>query len=221
MAKPDWGELQQRFLSEHAATRYPLQGITADMVYAVAMAQHFQGQLLSEWADNLESDRLARIVNAVRRGYLAGDTVETIARSVRSHANKDYRDGALQMSRANAASIAKTAVNHLAATARNSFTSANSDIVKGKQWLSVRSLVFLVVVWSPVLMEAATREMGVSTNRKAWFTVVSLCLRRKRPVHWVSATSMHLCVELRGMQTAVMLALLRCMGCREVVPLYI
>ena len=40
------------------------------------------------------------------------------------------------MSRANAASIAKTAVNHLAATARNSFTSANSDIVKGKQWLS-------------------------------------------------------------------------------------
>jgi hypothetical protein len=106
------------------------------MVYAAAMAQPFQGRLLSEWADNLESDRLARIVNAVRRGYLAGDTVETIARSVRGHANKDYRDGALQMSRANAASIAKTAVNHLAATARNSFTSANSDIVKGKQWLS-------------------------------------------------------------------------------------
>ncbi len=106
------------------------------MVYAAAMAQPFQGRLLSEWAENLESDRLARIVNAVRRGYLAGDTVETIARSVRGHANKDYRDGALQMSRANAASIAKTAVNHLAATARNSFTSANSDIVKGKQWLS-------------------------------------------------------------------------------------
>jgi hypothetical protein len=106
------------------------------MVYAAAMAQPFQGRLLSEWAENLESDRLARIVNAVRRGYLAGDTVETIARSVRGHANKVYRDGVLQMSRANAASIAKTAVNHLAATARNSFTSANSDIVKGKQWLS-------------------------------------------------------------------------------------
>lgn len=123
-------------LPSQVLARYPLQGITADMVYAAAMAQPFQGRLLSEWADNLESDRLARIVNAVRRGYLAGDTVETIARSVRGHANKDYRDGALQMSRANAASIAKTAVNHLAATARNSFTSANSDIVKGKQWLS-------------------------------------------------------------------------------------
>lgn len=123
-------------LPSQVLSRYPMQGITADMVYAAAMSQPFQGRLLSEWASNLESDRLARIVNAVRRGYLAGDTVETIARSVRGHANKDYRDGALQMSRANAASIAKTAVNHLAATARNSFTGANSDIVKGKQWLS-------------------------------------------------------------------------------------
>lgn len=119
-------------LPSQVLSHYPLQGITADMVYAAAMAQPFQGRLLSEWAENLEWDRLARIVNAVRRGYLAGDTVETIARNVRGHANKDYRDGALQMSRANTASIAKTAVNHLAATARNSFTSANSDIVKGK-----------------------------------------------------------------------------------------
>ncbi|WP_448657348.1 hypothetical protein [Enterobacter hormaechei] len=123
-------------LPSQVLARYPLQGITPDMVYAAAMAQPFQGRLLSEWAENLESDRLARVINAVRRGYLAGDTVETISRSVRGHANKDYRDGALQMSRANAASIAKTAVNHLAATARNSFTSANSDILKGKQWLS-------------------------------------------------------------------------------------
>ena len=40
------------------------------------------------------------------------------------------------MSRANAASIAKTAVGHLAATARESFASANNDLIKGKQWLS-------------------------------------------------------------------------------------
>ena len=123
-------------LPSQVLSRYTLQGITADMVYAAAMSQPFQGRLLSEWASNLESDRLSRITNAIRRGYMAGDTVEAIARNVRGHANKDYRDGALQMSRANASSIAKTAVNHLAATARNSFTTSNSDIVKGKQWLS-------------------------------------------------------------------------------------
>lgn len=123
-------------LPQGVKTRFPLQGVTPDMVHAAAMAQPFQGRLLSEWADNLEADRMARITNTVRRGYLLGDATETIARQVRGHANKGYQDGALQMSRANAASITKTAVNHLAATARTSFAQANDDIVKGKQWLS-------------------------------------------------------------------------------------
>lgn len=115
---------------------HPLVGISPDAVYAAAMAKPFQGRLLSEWADNLEADRMARISNTVRQGFLLGDTHEQIARKVRGHANRGYQDGALQMSRANAGSIAKTAVGHLAATARKSFADANDDILKGKQWLS-------------------------------------------------------------------------------------
>lgn len=115
---------------------HPLVGISPDAVYAAAMARPFQGRLLSEWADNLEADRMARISNTVRQGFLLGDTHEQIARKVRGQANRGYQDGALQMSRANAGSIAKTAVGHLAATARKSFADANGDILKGKQWLS-------------------------------------------------------------------------------------
>ena len=123
-------------LPQQVKERYPLQGIAPAMVYAAAMAQPFQGRLLSEWSDNLEADRMSRITNTVRRGYLLGDTTEAIARKVRGHANKGFQDGALQVSRANASSITKTAVNHLAATARFSFADANGDILKGKQWLS-------------------------------------------------------------------------------------
>ena len=115
---------------------HPLVGISPDAVYAAAMAQPFQGRLLSEWASSLESDRMARISNTVRQGFLLGDTHEQIARKVRGHANRGYQDGALQMSRTNAGSITKTAVGHLAATARQSFATANDDILKGKQWLS-------------------------------------------------------------------------------------
>ena len=115
---------------------HPLVGISPDAVYAAAMARPFQGRLLSEWASSLESDRMARISNTVRQGFLLGDTHEQIARKVRGHANRGYQDGALQMSRTNAGSVAKTAVGHLAATARTSFADANDDILKGKQWLS-------------------------------------------------------------------------------------
>ena len=41
---------------------------------------HFRGGLLSEWASNLEADRMARISNTVRQGFLLGDTQEQIAK---------------------------------------------------------------------------------------------------------------------------------------------
>lgn len=128
--------LFQFAIPDDVLTIHPLVGISPDAVYAAAMARPFQGRLLSEWADNLEADRMTRISNTVRQGFLLGDTHEQIARKVRGHANRGYQDGALQMSRANAGSIAKTAVGHLAATARKSFADANDDILKGKQWLS-------------------------------------------------------------------------------------
>lgn len=123
-------------LPDFVANAHPLVGISPEALYAAAMARPFQGRLLSEWASDLEADRLRRITNAVRQGFLLGDTNEQIARKIRGHVSKGYQDGALQISRANAASIAKTAVGHLAATARESFASANNDLIKGKQWLS-------------------------------------------------------------------------------------
>ena len=42
-------------LPQQVKERYPLQGIMPEQLYAAAMAQPFQGRLLSEWADNLEA----------------------------------------------------------------------------------------------------------------------------------------------------------------------
>lgn len=79
---------------------------------------------------------MARISNVVRQGFLLGDTTEQIARKVRGHANRGYQDSALQLSRSNAISITKTALGHMASVSRDHFASANSDIVKGKRWIS-------------------------------------------------------------------------------------
>lgn len=116
--------------------KYPLTGITEEMLYSSVMSRPFQGKLLSEWAEGLEADRMVRINNAVRNGYLHGDSAVEIGRKIRGQANQGYKDGALQMSRANATSIAKTAINHLQATAREQFTKANKDIFDCKRWIS-------------------------------------------------------------------------------------
>ncbi len=116
--------------------KYPLMSITEEMLFSSVMSRPFQGKLLSEWADGLESDRMTRINNAVRNGYLNGDSAVEIGRKIRGHANQGYKDGVLQLSRANATTIAKTAISHLQATARDQFADANKDILDCKQWLS-------------------------------------------------------------------------------------
>nr|VXZ85599.1 Uncharacterised protein [Klebsiella pneumoniae] len=114
---------------------HPLVGISPDAVYAAAMGRPFQGRLLSEWASNFEADRMARISNTVRQGFLLGDTHEQIAkRSVAMLIVVTGRRAADEPGQCS--QYCKTAVGHLASTARQSFAAANDDILKGKQWLS-------------------------------------------------------------------------------------
>lgn len=116
--------------------KYPLFSVTPQQVFAAATAEPFQGKLLRDWADNLETDRITRLANAVRNGFLLGDTSEQIVRSVRGTKARGYKDGVLETSRRNASAIVRTAVSHTAAVARDEFAAQNSDYIKGKKWLS-------------------------------------------------------------------------------------
>ncbi|CQD98145.1 phage protein [Yersinia intermedia] len=108
--------------------RFPLAAITQEQVYSAAMAQPFQGRLLRDWAENIEADRMTRIINTVKNGYLAGDTVEQMARKVRGTRARNYQDGVIEAGRKNATAVVKTAVTHLAAVARDKFADNNSNI---------------------------------------------------------------------------------------------
>ncbi|MGT2190532.1 hypothetical protein SPM84_21585 [Enterobacter hormaechei subsp. hoffmannii] len=114
----------------------PLQSIAPEQVYAAAAAQPFQGRLLKEWGQKLEADRLDKITNAVRSGFLQGETVEQIVRRAAGTPKLNREDGVINASRRDLAVVTRTAVNHVAATARQEFAQANSDIVKAKQWSS-------------------------------------------------------------------------------------
>lgn len=131
-----YSSLLDALLPDAVLRQYPLMDITEEMLFSSVMSRPFQGKLLSEWATGLEFDRMTRINNAVRNGFLNGDSSVEIGCKIRGHASQGYKDGVLQLSRANATAIAKTAMNHLQATAREQFAEANKDIFNCKQWLS-------------------------------------------------------------------------------------
>ena len=129
-------DLFNSIIPEQILKHVPLQSIAPEQVYAAAVAQPFQGRLLKEWGRKLEADRLDKITNAVRSGFLQGETVEQIVRRVAGTPQRKREDGVINASRRDLAVVARTAVNHMAATARQEFAQANSDIVKAKQWSS-------------------------------------------------------------------------------------
>lgn len=116
--------------------RIPLVGVAAEQVYAAAMARPFQGRLLAGWAATLETRQLATVQNAVRLGYVTGETTADIVRRIRGTKALGFKDGVLARSRREVATVVNTALSHTAQTARQAVVDANADLVKGVQWVS-------------------------------------------------------------------------------------
>ena len=110
--------------------------VTPAQVYSAALVRPFQGRLLREWGADLEQQRLVRVRDAVRMGFVEGQTTAEIVRKVRGTKALKYTDGLLETDRRHAQSVVITAVQHFAASARNDFLGANADLLKAEKWVS-------------------------------------------------------------------------------------
>jgi len=110
--------------------------VAAEQVYAAAMARPFQGRLLKEWSSTIDENRMARIRDAVRIGYVENQSVSEIVKRVRGTKAKGYSDGIIEIDRRNAEAVVRTAINHTAAFTRNRFLQANNDLIKAVVWTS-------------------------------------------------------------------------------------
>lgn len=133
----DWQfDLLEKLLPEPVKVRFPLARVSAQQVYAAAMSRPFQGKLLREWARGLEADRLAKIRNAVRVGFVEGKTAAEIVRGIRGTRVNGYADSLLNRSRHDLVAVVNTAISHTAAVARENFYKANDSIIKAEDWTS-------------------------------------------------------------------------------------
>lgn len=115
---------------------FAVTSITADQAYIAAVAKPFQGRLLREWMEGLEADRAVRLRDAVRMGYLEGETIPDIVRRVRGTRAGKFNDGILSIDRRNAEAVVRTAVAHVAASVREAMFEANDDLIKAVVWSS-------------------------------------------------------------------------------------
>lgn len=128
--------LFEKTIPEPVLIRFPIASISAEQAYAAALSRPFQGRLLRNWGEEIAADRMVKVRNAIRTGYLEGKTTDQIIRSIRGSRATGYADGFLERPRKDLAAVVRTAIGHTAATAREQFNTSNSEILKSEDWLS-------------------------------------------------------------------------------------
>lgn len=87
---------------------------------------------MAQWA---EGDA-ELVTNAVRMGYALGETNDQIIARIRGNASLNFADGVLAKSRSHAETVARTAIQHVANSARAQVWAANDDIIDEYEWVS-------------------------------------------------------------------------------------
>ena len=94
------------------------------------------GRLLKSWTTSMEQGRIDRISDAIRLGMVQGEGTDAIVRRIKGTKAAGYADGILDVSRRSAQSIVRTAVTHVSNVTAQETWKANSNVVKGWQFLA-------------------------------------------------------------------------------------
>lgn len=129
-------KLFESAIPQQVVARVGIAAVDVQQVYQAALGRPFQGRLLSEWSAGIEAQRMARIRDAIRMGYIEGQTISQIVQRVRGTQAKGYSDGVIEIDRRNAEAVVRTAISHMAANTREAFYEANDDLVQALQWHS-------------------------------------------------------------------------------------
>lgn len=126
----------QSVLPAVVAEQLTLNTVAASQVHAAAMARPFQGKILKEALAGLEAARAFRIRDAIRMGFVEGETIDQMVRRLRGTRAAGYADGLLQIDRRGAEALVRTAVNHTANYARQALYAANDDLIQEWEFLA-------------------------------------------------------------------------------------
>lgn len=120
---------EQALLSRAIPIEVSFATVPVQALRAIVTEQPFQGSLLSEWFETLGAADQRALRRSIQLGLTQGESIPNIVRRVAGTRDAGYADGALAITRRNAESVVRTAVNHVSNAAREATWGANADII--------------------------------------------------------------------------------------------
>lgn len=105
----------------------------ASKAYKAALARPLSatGELLQPFIKDWSRKEITAVNNLVRKGYVDGWTNQQLLQAVRGTRAARYSDGVIAKVGRNADAVIRTAVQHVASTARSETWAKNADIIEG------------------------------------------------------------------------------------------
>lgn len=113
-----------------------LVSVALDKLRTIVTSRPFHGKLLKDWYSDLEAVDRKRLVQGIQIGLTTGETVDDMVRRIVGTRANQYTDGILSITRRDAQTIVRTAVNHVSNEAREALWEDNSDIISARIWHS-------------------------------------------------------------------------------------
>lgn len=94
------------------------------------------GEMLEPFLRDWSAKEVSAVNNLIRKGYAEGWTNQQMVQALRGTKKLNYADGIVARIGRNADAVVRTAVQHVASTARMETWAANADVIEGYRWVS-------------------------------------------------------------------------------------
>jgi len=136
----DFGQVESQWLIHTLEQTTPIAwdfvAPSAATLKAMVTQQPMEGALVKEWFNKLAKDTAFAINRQIQMGMIEGEGIEPIVRRIKGTKAANYSDGILNAPRHNLRAVVRTSVRNVSQLARNELYEANTDIVKGVQWVA-------------------------------------------------------------------------------------
>ena len=129
-------DFQKRLLESAVPVEFIASVPPLSRVSRAVFARPMSGVLFDEWFTRLSDSTASRVMQAVREGILAGESMRDITRRIEGTRALNYQDGTFQQVRNAAERLARTAVIHTSSLAKEMVYSENADMIKAVQWVA-------------------------------------------------------------------------------------
>lgn len=99
----------------------------AQLLRSMVTSRPFEGKVLKQWTDGVKRSTVDRVMTQINLGLTRGESTRQLSSRVRQQ---------LRTTKQEAEAVARTAVNHVSAQAREMTHEENSDLIKEVRWVS-------------------------------------------------------------------------------------